>query len=101
MKRTRLLTRSLLLLILVTVTALAVTAVLASNGVYTLKWWTVDTGGGNSAGGSYSVIGTIGQPEAGGLSTGSDYRIIGGVWAGVALDRHYDHVYLPVILDAP
>ena len=42
---------------------------------YSLDWWDADAGG-TSAGGVYTVSGTIGQPEAGNLS--------GGFWGAVA-----------------
>lgn len=38
-------------------------------------------GGGISAGGDYSLSGTIGQPEAGAMS-GGDYELLGGLWPG-------------------
>jgi len=31
-----------------------------------IDWHTIDGGGGTSSGGVYSVVGTIGQPDAGG-----------------------------------
>lgn len=48
---------------------------------YTLDWWTVDGGGGTSSGGSYSLSGTIGQPDAG-SATGGGYALSGGFWGG-------------------
>jgi hypothetical protein len=45
-----------------------------------LNWWTVDGGGTTSStGGSYSLVGSIGQPDAG-TSTGGTYALIGGFW---------------------
>jgi hypothetical protein len=46
---------------------------------YQLEWWTVDGGGGSASGGSYSLSGTSGQPEAGALS-GGGYALTGGFW---------------------
>lgn len=43
--------------------------------------WTVDGGGGESAGGGFSLTGTIGQPEAAVLSKCGTV-LAGGVWAG-------------------
>ena len=64
--------------------ALVLTLVLASiasaQGGYDLPWWTVDGGGDTSSGGSYVLSGTIGQPDAGGLSGGS-YMLVGGFWS--------------------
>ena len=52
-------------------------------GDYDLSWWTVDGGSGESSGGSYTLAGTIGQPDAGALSGGS-YTLVGGFWGGAA-----------------
>ncbi len=61
---------------------------------YDLSWYTIDGGGATfSAGGSYSLGGTIGQFDAGTLSTGS-YIMIGGFWGGMT---QYN-VYLPLVL---
>jgi hypothetical protein len=46
---------------------------------YDLTWFTIDGGGNVSTGATYSVTGTIGQPDAGTLSGGS-YSLIGGFW---------------------
>ena len=48
---------------------------------YKLIWYTIDGGGGRSGGGSYVVMGTIGQPEAGAMAGGS-YELLGGFWPG-------------------
>lgn len=47
---------------------------------FTINWFTIDGGGGTSVGGSYSVRGTIGQPDAGTLS-GGNFTITGGFWS--------------------
>jgi len=47
---------------------------------FTLDWFTVDGGGGTSAGGAYSVSGTLGQPDAGAM-TGGNFAIAGGFWS--------------------
>lgn len=46
---------------------------------FDLSWHTIDGGGGTSAGGTWTVSGTIGQPDAGSLSGGT-YTIEGGFW---------------------
>src|SRR5438045_6444519 len=49
-------------------------------GSYDLSWSTIDGGGGTfSTGGSYSLGGTIGQPDAGSMSGGA-YTLTGGFW---------------------
>ena len=51
---------------------------------YFLDWFTIDSGGGTSAGGNYTLSGTIGQPDAGTLS-GGDYTLEGGFWPGIVV----------------
>ena len=70
---------SIACLLLVAVTGIA----LAQTNGYDLTWWTVDGGGGSATGGSYTLSGTIGQPDAGNLSNG-DYTLTGGFWGGVS-----------------
>src|SRR5687768_6261383 len=50
-----------------------------------IEWSTIDGGGGTSSGvtgsgGTYSVSGTIGQPDAGAM-TGGTYTLEGGFWS--------------------
>ena len=66
-----------LLLLLLCGTVLA-----QSGGTYDLSWNTVDGGGYTfSSAGSYTLGGTIGQPDAGTQSGGS-YGLEGGFWGG-------------------
>ena len=51
---------------------------------YSIDWFTIDGGGGTSAGGSYSVSGTIGQPDAGPMS-GGNYSLTGGFWSIISV----------------
>ena len=56
-------------------------------GDLTIEWWTVDGGGGmDTAGGAFTLSGTIGQLDAGDpvTMTGSTLSLTGGFWAGVA-----------------
>ena len=48
---------------------------------YQITWFTIDGGGGrsSSAGDTYTLEGTIGQPDAG-LMSGGDYVLAGGFW---------------------
>jgi hypothetical protein len=55
----------------------------ASAQTYDISWFSIDGGGGTSSGGTYSVTGTIGQPDAGVLS-GGNYSIVGGFWSAIA-----------------
>jgi hypothetical protein len=70
---------------------------IAISAAYDLSWSTVDGGGYTfSAGGEYSLGGTVGQPDAG-LLTGGDYTLGGGFWGGGALASRYTN-YLPLVL---
>jgi hypothetical protein len=46
---------------------------------FAIDWHTIDGGGGTSAGGGYSLSGTIGQPDAGTMS-GGGFSLAGGFW---------------------
>jgi hypothetical protein len=87
--------RNIFLLSLLTLLLIAGAAVADATG-YDLPWWTVDSGGGTSgsANGSYTLRGTIGQPDAGVLS-GDDYTLTGGFWGGAAPAYR---IYMPVVL---
>jgi hypothetical protein len=53
---------------------------------YSIDWSTIDGGGGTSTGGVYSVVGTIGQPDASVQPmTGGNYSLIGGFWSVIAI----------------
>lgn len=47
---------------------------------YEIRWYTMDGGGGQSSGGPYVLVGTIGQPDAV-TASGGDYVLNGGYWA--------------------
>jgi hypothetical protein len=47
---------------------------------YTIDWFTVDGGGGSTAGGSYALSGTAGQPDAG-HSIGGNFYLDSGFWS--------------------
>jgi hypothetical protein len=47
---------------------------------YSIGWYRVSGGGGVSTGGRYSIGGTVGQHDAGGMS-GGGYSLTGGFWA--------------------
>ena len=59
-------------------------ALLANSALadYSINWFTFDSGGGTSAGGTYVLSGTAGQPDAGKL-TGGNYTLVGGFWGGI------------------
>jgi hypothetical protein len=47
---------------------------------FSIDWFTIDSGGGTSTGGVYSVSGTIGQPDADTMS-GGNFSLAGGFWS--------------------
>ncbi len=62
---------------------------------YDLSWYTIDGGGATfSTGGSYSLGGTIGQPDAGSMGGGT-YQLNGGFWGGSIINYN---IYLPLVL---
>ncbi|MFM9994237.1 MAG: hypothetical protein ACKVU4_00385 [Phycisphaerales bacterium] len=46
-----------------------------------LSWSSIDSGGGVSTGGGFTLTGTIGQPDAG-TASGGGFEVSGGFWAG-------------------
>lgn len=56
-------------------------ALTSSAQPYNIAWFKISGGGGTSAGGQFSLSGTIGQHDAGLLMTNSQYMVIGGFWA--------------------
>jgi hypothetical protein len=52
---------------------------------YSINWYKIAGGGGTSTGGTYSVSGTIGQPDASGAMSGGNYSVTGGFWAMVSV----------------
>jgi uncharacterized membrane protein YbjE (DUF340 family) len=99
MIRTKLLSKrvrlalGLTLLCLVLVTGV----VLAIANAYTLNWNVVSGGGQVSAGGKYSLSGTIGQGDVGSPMTGGSgskvYTLSGGYWVGIPSTL----VYFPAV----
>ncbi|HEV8694834.1 MAG TPA: hypothetical protein VGQ93_11730 [Lysobacter sp.] len=49
---------------------------------FRIDWFSIDGGSGASSGGQFSLSGTIGQPDAGAMSSG-DYELVGGFWGVV------------------
>ena len=48
---------------------------------FVIAWSRMAGGGGTSTNGQYSLSGTIGQHDAGGLMTGGNFSLTGGFWA--------------------
>ncbi len=88
--------RLLFLCLLLLAGFVPVRAMAQSGGGYDLSWWTVDGGGYTfSSGGSYTLGGTVGQPDAGGM-IGGGYTLIGGFWEGTMTVQYL--IYLPLVL---
>lgn len=61
-------------------------ATTARSGPLTITRWSVDCGGiGFSRVGTWTLAGTVGQPDAGSLS-GSPYQVVGGFWGAIPLN---------------
>ncbi len=52
---------------------------------YSIDWYKIAGGGGTSTGATYSVSGTIGQPDASGAMTGGSYSLTGGFWSLISV----------------
>lgn len=63
--------------------------------IYSVDRYTIDGGGGTSAGGDFSLSGTIGQPDAEPLqpSIGGAFAVSGGYWPGAPVQA------LPIFAD--
>ncbi len=88
--------RKVLSLLLGAAVLLSVAWVGLAQGGYDLSWWTVDGGGGPSSGGSYTLSGTFGQPDAG-VVAGGGYTLGGGFWPGDVASMA-QQIYLPLVL---
>ncbi len=71
-------------MVLIVVLLLLSPMISVSDAEYELTWYTVDGGGGRSSGGPYTLMGTIGQPDAA-YSAGGNYELLGGFWPGEPL----------------
>lgn len=74
-----------------------------SGGSFDLSWWTVDGGGGTVGGGTYVLMSTAGQPDAGpALSDASGrFTLLGGFWPAAVGEEGNPAVYLPLVLCNP
>jgi hypothetical protein len=60
---------------------------------FTLTWWSVDGGGGVSAGGNFTLAGAVGQHDAA-ISNGGDFALRGGFWVSFI---EWTRPYLPLV----
>jgi len=89
----------LIMVVLVVVMLAYVGIAFASTNGFSIDWWTVDGGGGvsQSAGGQYTLQGSIGQPDAG-SSQGGEYVLEGGFWVGLRAWVEQFFIHLPLVL---
>ncbi len=80
--------------VLVLMALLLLAGVALADGGYEIAWFSIDAGGGDSAGGGYTLTGSAGQPDAQTLS-GGGYTLTGGFWAGAG-PLYFR--YLPVVM---
>ena len=88
--------RYLAMLLATALGVLLLTSVALGQGTYEFNWHSVDGGGGVSTGSTFTVHGTVGQPDAGVLGSG-EYTLASGFWGGMAVEYR---VYLPLVLRA-
>jgi hypothetical protein len=90
------------LILIVLLTSLLISSVAIAINGYTISWWTIDGGGSRmgSLDGQYSIVGTIGQPDASDQMVGGSFSLVGGFHGGspstpVDIWQYY---YLPFVL---
>ena len=69
----------------------------ADTSDFVIQWFSIDNGGVmESSGGSYTLRGTIGQPDAGVIS-GGDFTLQGGFWNSDTANTLLD-IFMPVVV---
>lgn len=58
---------------------------------FDISWWDISNGGGRSTGGSFTLTGTIGQPDGNATSTGGDFKLTGGFLHGSPANSGAQH----------
>jgi hypothetical protein len=90
--------RSVLITILVIGLTIAAVMIVqarsSSSAAYDLSWNTIAGGGGASSNGTYTLLGTIGQPAAGSIGSGN-FALSGGFWSGALAEYR---IFLPLIV---
>jgi hypothetical protein len=86
--------RETILVLIACLLAVAVPVLAQSSANYDLSWHEVGGGGGRLEGVDYTLLGTIGQADAGAL-VGSEYTLRGGFWPG---GTQIYRIYLPLVL---
>ncbi len=82
--------RKTLLVFVIGLSALVTGAAPAQDGpvpAFAINWYTVDGGGGASSGGTFQLVGTIGQSDASPVAqTGGPFSFSGGFWGAGGVD---------------
>ena len=74
--------------VVATILFLLFVAISASTQNLSIDWFTIDGGGGTSSGGSFSLSGTIGQPDATAQPMmGGNFSLTGGFWSLFAVQN--------------
>jgi hypothetical protein len=60
---------------------MAMSAIAQTGGGYNLEQNVIGNGGWRSDGGGYTVLGTMGQSNAGSVASGGSFHLIDGLWA--------------------
>ncbi|MCB9076525.1 MAG: hypothetical protein H6631_02955 [Anaerolineaceae bacterium] len=72
-----------------------------TGGTFDLTSWHIANGAGQSNGGQYSLISTIGQSEASSQMSGGQFSLSGGFWqdtAVISAPPSNSKVFVPVVL---
>jgi hypothetical protein len=64
------------------VAGLFVSSALTAGEIYSIDWHTIDGGGATSMGGTFELVGTVGQPDASSSPAlaGGTFELTGGFW---------------------
>ena len=90
--------RARLIVLVLVITLLASGVGLSATDSFAVPWWTVDGGGAAPAlsGGTLTLQGTVGQPDAGVLGNGR-FSLNGGFW-NPSTSNPPRQLYLPVVV---
>ena len=59
----------------------------AAHAQFSIPWFTIDGGGGTSAGGTFTLSGTVGQAEAAPALVGGTFKLEPGFWSSVTVQQ--------------
>lgn len=87
----------LILFLLILLVMIVIPVVAQSGGDYDLTWNTVDNSGGIiSTGSTFTMTGSIGQPEAG-FASGGSFTFSGGFITGGSFMPVNNYIFLPLL----